>query len=168
MVKTIDLKGREYATVPERLKEFRKLHNRALIETSYTKEEDGSVIFTTRILTDKSDTNSAEATGTAMYNAKEMQTPKAFEKLETISVGRALALLGYLNNGQVATSEEMEEFNAYRDEKIEEAVDMLKSAPTLDDLKEIFLGLGNLIAHSKVTEAKDKRKAELQDENKTV
>lgn len=163
MVKTMDLQGKQYATVPERLKEFRQLHNRALIETKHTVNEDGSVIFSTRILTDKSDENSAESTGTAMYTAKEMQKPKAFEKLETVSVGRALALLGYLNNGQIATSEEMNEFNAYQDEKIEEAVDLLKSANDIEELKEIFMGLGSLIAHSKVIAAKDKRKEELQD-----
>lgn len=168
MVKTIDLQGKQYATVPERLKEFRELHKRALIETSHTIHEDGSVVFNTRILTDKSDTNSAESTGSAMYTAKQMQGSKAFEKLETISVGRALALLGYLNNGQVATSEEMDEFNAYQDEKIEQAVDELKSAPTLEDLKTIFMGLGNLIAHSQVIEAKNNRKQELQDADKTV
>lgn len=168
MVKTIDLQGKQYATVPERLKEFRELNKRALIETSHTIHDDGSVVFNTRILTDKSDTNSAESTGSAMYTAKQMQGSKAFEKLETISVGRALALLGYLNNGQVATSEEMDEFNAYQDEKIEQAVDELKSANDLDELKEIFMNLGSLIAHSKVQDAKNKRKEELQNADKEV
>lgn len=165
-VKTMDIGGgKQYAGVPDRLKEFRSENPRALVETKPEVQADGGVIFFARILTDKSDTNSAEATGTAMYTATEMKKAKAFEKLETISVGRALALLGYLNNGEIATSEETAEYTEYMDSKIEEAVDHLKSAPTIDDLKEIFMNLGSLMAHSKVVDAKNARKEELQSEN---
>ena len=36
---------------------------------------------------------------------------KAFEKLETIAVGRALAFAGYLASGEIASFEEMQEFD---------------------------------------------------------
>lgn len=118
-VQTIDLKGNKYATVPQRLKEFREQNPRALVETKPTFNEDGTVVFSARIVKDKSDDTSAEATGHAYGK---LTGDKAFEKLETVSTGRALALLGYLNNGQVATTEEMDEFNQYKIDQIVEEI----------------------------------------------
>lgn len=169
MVKTKKIAGDvDYAGVPDRIKEFREKNSRADIRTEHTWLPDGGLDFKAFIIVDKSDANSASATGTAHYSPVEMKVKKSFEKLETIATGRALAILGYLNNGQVATSEEMTEFNEYQDQKIEEAVDQLKCAPTIDDLKDVFMNLGSLMAHSQVIEAKDKRKEELLNESKEV
>lgn len=170
MVKTTKIAGdKDYALVPDRIKEFREANPRAKITTIPTQMEDGGFMFQTTILSDKADENSAEATGTSMYNAIEMKKAKAFEKLETISVGRALALLGYLNNGQVATSEEMVEFEEYKNrnkmEAIENAITSIESTSTMEELKTLFVSLGNLITIQEVVDAKDKRKAELENEN---
>ena len=68
---------------------------------------------------------------------------KAFEKLETISVGRALSLLGYLNNGEIASSEEMEEFEDFKKRKVEdqskELINKLKSSKNLKELQDNFV-----------------------------
>lgn len=166
MVKTKKIAGDvDYAGVPDRLKEFREQNSRADVRTEHTWLADGGLDFKAFIIVDKSDENSASATGTAHYSPNEMKVKKSFEKLETISVGRALAILGYLNNGQVATSEEMEEFNEYQDQKIEDATDALRVAPDIDTLKDVFMSLGSLMAHSKVIEAKNARKEELQSES---
>lgn len=157
-VKTIDLKGREYATVPERLKQFREDCPNGLIETRPEIQSDGQIIFTARILKDKSDPASAEGTGHSMGNAK---ADKGFEKLETIAVGRALAMLGYMASGEIASSEEMELFNEYKNDKIDEAIGRMNQAETLEELKTIFMSLGSLMANSKIIEAKDARKEEL-------
>ena len=105
-VATINLKGNDYATVPQRLKQFRQDNPRSIVETKPEFMPDGTVVFSARIVKDKADESSAEATG---HSYGKLGESKAFEKLETIATGRALALLGYLNNGQVATTEEMEE-----------------------------------------------------------
>lgn len=118
MVQTIDLKGNKYATVPQRLKEFREKNPRASIATKPT-ITDGIVMFEAKIKTDIKNTDSAEATG---HSYGKLGEAKAFEKQETIAVGRALVLLGYLNNGQVATTEEMEEFEEYRIGQVKEAI----------------------------------------------
>lgn len=118
MVQTIDLKGNKYATVPQRLKEFRETHPRASIETKPT-ISDGIVVFEAKIVVDKKNPDSAEATG---HSYGKLGEAKAFEKQETIAVGRALALLGYLNNGQVATTEEMQEFEEFKIDQIKEAI----------------------------------------------
>lgn len=110
MVDTIKLKGNDYATVPARLKEFRSKNPRADISTKPT-IEDGMVIFEARITVDKSDPASASATG---HSYGKIGGEKEFEKLETVATGRALSLLGYLNNGQIATTEEMLEFEDYK------------------------------------------------------
>ena len=126
---------KEYREVPDRLKQFREENPRASIETESTLMADESMIFKATIIKDLSDPNSARATGTARYTKNELAKPKAFEKLETISVGRCLANLGYLNDGQVATTEEMEEWEAAQ---FGQALEDLKTAVTRDEFKAIM------------------------------
>lgn len=138
-VETINLKGNEYATVPQRLKEFRSKNPRASIATKPTFQADGTIMFEATIISDQSDENSARATGHSYGPAN--KSDKAFEKLETVSIGRALAVLGYLNNGQVATTEEMVEFEEYQQDKYRVALDAIKSAKGREDLQKILSGL---------------------------
>ncbi|MGH7238157.1 MAG: hypothetical protein ACREGF_06490 [Candidatus Saccharimonadales bacterium] len=123
-VATIDLKGKEYALVPERLKAFREANPRASVDTNPT-IQDGTVIFKAHIVMDKKNPDSPEATG---HSYGKFGSDKAFEKLETVAVGRALALLGYLNNGQIATTEDMTGFEDYRQEQYELAIAEIQSA----------------------------------------
>lgn len=134
MVQTIKLKGNDYATVPQRLKEFREKNPRASITTKPVITGD-TVIFEATIKSDNKNPDSAQATG---HSYGKLNGDKAFEKQETIAVGRALALLGYLNNGQVATSEEMEEFEEYRLGQVKEAI---ATATKREDFKTILTGL---------------------------
>ena len=123
-VKTTKINGgADYALVPDRLKAFREANPRASVK-SEPKTEGDSIIFTTTIIKDKADPSSAEANG---HSYGKLGQVKAFEKLETVSIGRALSKLGYLNNGEIASTEEMEEFEAFQTEnyakQIEEAKD---------------------------------------------
>lgn len=164
-VKTSKVAGEgEYAYVADRLKQFREDCPNGLIETTPNIRDDGSMIFTARILKDKNKPESAEATGHAMTKST---NAKAFEKLETQAVGRALALLGYLASGEIASAEEMEEFYEYQETKIQEAVDALNASITIDELKETFMGLDSLMSENAVIEAKDKRKAALNADSKS-
>jgi hypothetical protein len=147
-----------FAKVVDRLNEFRTQNPRGLIDTSYVIDGD-KLVFKTRILKDKSDQFSAEATGHAF--AKNNGSEKLFEKLETISVGRALALLGYAAGGEIASSEEMDDFASFRDEKIDERIEVMQKCSTLTELREYFMSLGSYMSQSRIIEAKDKRKAEL-------
>ena len=134
-VATINLKGNDYATVPQRLKQFRQDNPRSIVETKPEFMPDGTVVFSARIVRDKADNTSAEATG---HSYGKLGESKAFEKLETIATGRALALLGYLNNGQVATTEEMEEFESYKAEQFESVMDEIKKAKKREEFTEIL------------------------------
>lgn len=129
---------KDYALVPERLKVFRETNPRADVATEPIYQADGSLIFKATIIADLSDDTSARATGHAKYSVNELNKPKSFEKLETVATGRALAMLGYLNDGQVATTEEMEEFESYKVEAhakaLAEATRALRYAKTIKDL----------------------------------
>lgn len=143
-VKTTKIQGgAEYAKVSDRLKIFRSDNPRALIETTPIMQENGMVMFKTRIVKDKADEFSAEATGHALQTKTGQ---KDFEKLETVSVGRALALLGYAGDGEIASSEEMEEFEEFKQqkylEKLEEQKELLKSSKSIDELKKNWALVG--------------------------
>lgn len=141
MKDSIKFGDKDYALVPARLKKFREANPRASVDTTPTLHEDGSVTFKAYIVQDRANEYSATATGNAHYSADEMKKPKSFEKLETISVGRALANIGYLNDGQIATTEEMEEFEQYRLSKVEEAIQAISKAEKRGDFERILASL---------------------------
>ena len=156
---------KEYALVPERLKSMREDNPRASVETEQIFNADNSITFKATIIKDLADEFSARATGSARYSETELKRPKAFEKLETVSVGRALANLGYLNDGQIATSEEMLEFEDYKEDKVDQAIEKINEAKTVDELKETYFSLG-MMKYPKVVTAKDLRFMELQKASK--
>src|SRR3990167_715643 len=159
--KTMQLQGKEYAQVKDRLMEFRQENPRGLIETTPTIQADGQIIFKTRIVKDKSDEFSSEATGHALGTNKGQ---KAFEKLETISVGRALAFLGYASDGEIASSEEQEEFEAYKkgvkQKEIDNAKSKLQNAKTTTQLQQVWSSIVGDIKPELMT-FKDELKAKL-------
>lgn len=138
---TIDLKGKAYAQVKDRLKEFRTDCPNGLIETTPT-INDTSIIFKARILKDKSDPASAEATGHSYAKVTDKAIEKQFEKQETIAVGRALALLGYAVDGDIASSEEMEEFLTQKEmdriEQMQQIKEEVDGIDTIEQLKEYY------------------------------
>jgi len=128
----------EYAKIPDRLKMFWEENPNGKIETTPT-IANGQVIFKAHILTDKSDESCKESTGHTLGGTT---NEKDFEKLETLAVGRALALLGYASSGEIASSEEMEEFNRFQEQKkekqLEEAIEKLSGAKDLAEIKTIW------------------------------
>ncbi len=154
----------EYAKVNDRLLEFRQDNPKGSIVTSFQLVTD-RIIFKSHIVKDRGDATSAEATGHA--TGKDDGTEKVFEKLETIATGRALALLGYGAKGEIASSEEMEEFLEYQEEKraeaIMEATERIGQCATLDELKEVWSALsGEMKTHA--LQAKEAKKKELENE----
>jgi len=97
--------GGDYAKVAERLKEFHKTYGNGKIETSYNLTE-AMICFKT-IITPNVEKPERFFTG---HSLGKIAGVKAFEKLETISAGRALAFLGLLADGEIASADEMEEY----------------------------------------------------------
>ena len=151
--------GAEYAKVNTRLLEFRKDCPKGSVETKPEMLDGGQMFFTATVIKNLADANSARATGSAYGK---VGGAKAFEKLETIAVGRALAFLGYGADGAIASSEEMEEFFEYQNEKKIKVIAEMQQLKTLDELKTYFLSLGNLMSDETVIKAKDEMKIKLE------
>jgi hypothetical protein len=137
--------GAEYSYVKDRIKAFRQDNPNGDITTEPTILPDGRVMFKATAIKNKTDEASASATGHALSTKS---GDKDFEKLETTAVGRALALLGYSADGEIASAEEMEEYEAWleqqareHDLKIDEIVIDIEATKTVDELKEYFTNL---------------------------
>lgn len=142
---TMKLGSADYAKVKDRIKEFRTDCPNGLIETTPT-ITDTHIIFKARILKDKSDPSSAEATGHSMGEiGGDKRKEKVFEKQESIAVGRALALIGYGADGEIASSEEMEEFLAHKQEQLAESImevtEQVGHCENVEALKELYANL---------------------------
>lgn len=177
---TISVKGGEYARVADRLKEFRESNPKGKQESGYIIDDNGVLRFTVWLWRDKTELldlmkagitdqetlrGSADANGTAQSSNK---GEKNFEKLESIALGRALANLGYLASGEIASYEEMEEFNRMRDDKrekersieLENATKKLESSTNLKELQSNFMSLGTTLMRELVP-LKDELKKKL-------
>lgn len=171
---TIKLHGNDYAQVAERVRLFREACPSGKIITERVRNTDGNaekeMTYRTYIWKDRStylsgDMLSCDASAEA---SMVININKDKEKLETISVGRALGILGYLGSGQIASSEEMEEFYAEKDQKaIQEAlehketvIDDIKRAKNVDELRTIYVQ-SNLTNDPDVVKAKDEMKDKL-------
>lgn len=99
-IPTIDLKGNKYAKVKDRVAQFHKEHKDGQIKTSFNFHED-KLVFKARVSFGDPE---RVFTGHALGKGG---TLKAFEKTETVAVGRALGLAGYLADGDIASYEEM-------------------------------------------------------------
>lgn len=101
-MKTINLKGKAYAPVSARVEQFHKDYSGGSITTETTFTEGYVVVKATVTFDDRTFTGHSYGT---------VKGEKAFEKLETTAVGRALAFAGYLAGGEIASYDEMEEFD---------------------------------------------------------
>lgn len=107
-MKTINLKGKQYAPVSARVEQFHTDHQDGSITTETTFAE-GHVIVKATV-----------SFGERVFNGHSYGTvkgEKAFEKLETTAVGRALAFAGYLAGGEIASYDEMQEFEQNEEPK---------------------------------------------------
>ncbi len=134
-LKTIKVTGGgDYAKVTERLKEFHKTFEKGKIKTSYNLTQT-MICFKAKVTPD---IEQPERYFTG-HSLGEVGGHKAFEKLETVAVGRALAFLGLLADGDIASFEEMQEY-----EKIETPTGkkvsiqaIIKKMKELTDIKEL-------------------------------
>jgi len=105
MIKTINLKGKEYAPVSARVEQFHKDYKNGCIQNSYEFKE-GYAIFTSTVSYEGDPEKTRTFTG---HSFGKVTGDKSFEKLETVAVGRALAFAGYLAGGEIASFEEVEQ-----------------------------------------------------------
>ena len=117
-IKTIDVKGKQYSEVAQRINAFRKLFPNGFIRTNILSNNDGVVVMKAEVgYYDDIDIRIL-ATGTA-YEKEEssfINKTSYIENCETSAVGRALGMLGIGIETSVASAEEMQ--NAINNQKI--------------------------------------------------
>jgi len=104
-VETIQLQGKNYAPVKERLKAFKEDFNKSKIITSY-EFKDWFAIFEAKIYPKFDEDH-------IMWNWHsfwKLDKAKSFEKLETIAIGRALWIAWYWADWDIASFDEMQEY----------------------------------------------------------
>ncbi len=185
-VKTTKIKGNvDYAKVADRLLEFRSQNPRSKISIKYSYDEAGNLTHTARIWKDKTEcyellkagvtseaiAESADAEASALMFAEQLKKEKGFEKNESIAVGRALAILGYAVSGEIASSEEMEEFEDWKNQQAEESrakvLESISNAKSIDELLAIWKSLTKEQQLDKeIAARKDAKKGELSESSK--
>lgn len=154
--KTLEI---NYAKVADRLGEFRKSNPRSKISVKFSYDELGNLTHTARIWKDKTDyyemlkngvkaedaLESCDADGSSFMPKDRLKQEKGFEKNETIAIGRALSILGYAGSGEVASSEEMEEFESWKLQQYEEekakVLKAISSAKSIEELLSVWKSL---------------------------
>lgn len=177
-IKTVKIGGGiDYAKVADRIKIFWEENPNGKIDTEREDISDNKVRFIARIWRDSkvildlatvgTDINIVKLTANAMASADAAKKgDKENEKLETVAVGRALAMLGYLASGEVASREEMEQFEAYKadlfKDEINKTIEEMKKAKTIDELRKLYVSLGaELRTNQEILNLKDELKKKL-------
>lgn len=177
-IKTVKIGGGiDYAKVADRIKIFWEENPNGKIDTEREDISENKVRFIARIWRDSkvildlatvgTDINIVKLTANAMASADATKKgDKENEKLETVAVGRALAMLGYLASGEVASREEMEQFEAYKanlfQDEINKTIEEMKKAKTIDELRKFYVSLSaELRTNQEILSIKDELKKKL-------
>lgn len=105
-IRTMDIKGKDYAEVNQRVKAFRLVHPLGSIETSIVSINNGTIVMKACIYTKDKD---LLATGYAYEKEDSSLVNKTsfIENCETSAVGRALGMCGYGIDTALASFEEV-------------------------------------------------------------
>lgn len=109
-IRTIDLKGKDYAMVPERVTAFRKLYPDGFINTEIISNDGTTVLMQARVGYYENGCPVTLGTGFAQeVRGKGMVNGTShIENCETSAVGRALGFLGLgINGGGICSAEEL-------------------------------------------------------------
>lgn len=106
-INPMNIKGKEYAPVNERIKAYRMVYPSGTILTEIVKDDDVKIIMRATIYGERGE---ILATGTAeeVRGSSNINRTSALENCETSAVGRALGLAGFGIDTSVASYEEVE------------------------------------------------------------
>jgi hypothetical protein len=106
MLSTVDIKGKQYIDVSQRVKAFRCVYPQGCIETEMISNENGLCIFRAKAYNEE---GKLIATGTAYEKESSSFINKTsyIENCETSAVGRCLGLAGFGIDTSIASAEEV-------------------------------------------------------------
>lgn len=110
-IKTINIKGKEYAEVNERIKAFRMVYPQGFIDTKMLSNENGVCVFRAEVgYWDEDGDFMLLGTGTAYEKESSSYINKTsyIENCETSAVGRALGMAGFGIDTSIASAEEVQ------------------------------------------------------------
>ena len=107
LIKTTDIKGKEYAEVNQRIKAFRSVYPQGTINTTMLSNDNGVCVFKAQVI---SEDGTLLATGTAYEKEDSSFINKTsyIENCETSAIGRALGIAGFGIDVSVASAEEVQ------------------------------------------------------------
>ena len=116
----VDIKGKSYSEVNQRIKAFRMVYPQGIIETEMLSNENGVCVFKATVGYKENDEIYKLSTGTAYEKEDSSFINKTsyIENCETSAVGRALGMAGFGIDVSVASAEEVA--NAIENQKITE------------------------------------------------
>lgn len=110
MLSTVDIKGKQYVTVPQRIKAFRMLYPNGFIITDILSNEGGVVIMQAKAgVYDLENNPVTLGTGLAFERQDSSYINKTsyIENCETSAIGRALGFMGLGIDGAICSAEEL-------------------------------------------------------------
>lgn len=109
-IKTVDIKGKAYAEVPQRIKAFRMLYPQGSIMTQMLSNENGVCVFKARVsvIEDGNEIVLGEGTAYEKEDSSFINKTSYIENCETSAVGRALGMAGFGIDTSVASAEEVQ------------------------------------------------------------
>lgn len=154
-IATLDVKGKQYAEVNQRIKAFRMLYPEGTIETDIVSLENGVCVMRANIYIPEYVEDAKTSGVTICHNQRLLGTGTAYEKegstfinktsyienCETSAVGRALAMCGIGIDTSIASAEEVQNAIKQQEEKPNK-LDIIMSYETkgvdLDAIKEAY------------------------------
>ena len=162
----VNIRGKEYMTVALRVQQFREAHPDWSIITQVVHRDADEVVMVCSILNEQ---GRVIATGHAeeKRKASQINSTSALENCETSAIGRALAGAGF-GGSEFASANEVQNAVAQQAKprgNIDKALEAISKAETMPILKTVYEAATRAFKDPedlvKITEAKDKRKAEL-------
>lgn len=125
-LKSIDVKGKQYIPVVERIKAFRQLYPEGCIRTQLVSDDGDVCVIRAEVCTD---TGAILGTGTAFENRNGSYINKTsyIENCETSAVGRALGMAGFGIDESMCSADEL--LNALKAQEKLQAPTTQKAAP---------------------------------------
>lgn len=139
-IETLNLRGKDYAQVHQRIKAFRMVHPNGRIITEIEKLEDGMCVMRATIC---GEDGQLLATGTAYEkeNSSNVNKTSFIENCETSAVGRALGMCGFGIDAALCSAEE--QINADIQQDILKAEDVSKQKINEVKVKALLERCGN-------------------------